>query len=455
MEHGGKLNFTMDAWTSPNHQAFITFCVHLEHEGKLLTMPLDIIEVAKSHTSIKMASVFAKVLEDFRLIEKILAVTCNNTSKNDAMITELSTQVLSFVGSVSHTWCFLHIMNFIVNDNELAELVKELAEEEAAYLEKITSNPDDQETDEDDNDDGLVDKTSGLTDAQWIDLDRIIQSTTIVLPAWKEILSDLCLVVSCMPRDVYWKAIDLVTQQHELGLRKFKLTDHEWTAVLKQAILYFSCSTPNLTTVIPAMDHINHDLAAYSQNKMYLLSICATTSLATSNHYYLYTYKSEVYCIAMEDKWIKTTKVLVREEFVHSYATLTTSISNVFVNLPALAPPKPVDLYLELNCYLSSDIEYVTNPLNWWYKQCHTYLQLSCMVLDHLTILNEFSTSIDIEQLFSHGCLLLSHIHSQLSAYQLKLVKDDDVRTVSEMQDVQGNDEVELEDEWDSITVNN
>ena len=29
----------------------------------------------------------------------------------------------------------------------------------------------------------------------------------------------------------HWKAIDLVTQQCELGLRKFEMTDHEWMVV--------------------------------------------------------------------------------------------------------------------------------------------------------------------------------------------------------------------------------
>ncbi|KIM53943.1 hypothetical protein SCLCIDRAFT_52416, partial [Scleroderma citrinum Foug A] len=93
-------------------------------------------------------------------------------------------------------------------------------------------------------------------------------------------------------------------------LRKFKLTDHEWTVaeqlhsilnVLKQATLYFSCSTPNLATVIPAMDHIDHKLETYSWNKTYLPSIRTAGSLAkkTCNCYYAYTDKSEVYCIAM------------------------------------------------------------------------------------------------------------------------------------------------------------
>jgi hypothetical protein len=44
-EYKGRLNFTMDAWTAPNHQAFVAFWVHLEHKGAPLAMPLDIQEL--------------------------------------------------------------------------------------------------------------------------------------------------------------------------------------------------------------------------------------------------------------------------------------------------------------------------------------------------------------------------------------------------------------------------
>ncbi|KAG1744007.1 uncharacterized protein EDB91DRAFT_1236585 [Suillus paluster] len=43
----GKLNFATDAWTSPNHRAYVALSVHLEHEGQPLAMILDILEVAK------------------------------------------------------------------------------------------------------------------------------------------------------------------------------------------------------------------------------------------------------------------------------------------------------------------------------------------------------------------------------------------------------------------------
>ncbi|KIK80333.1 hypothetical protein PAXRUDRAFT_158958 [Paxillus rubicundulus Ve08.2h10] len=45
-EYSGKVNFTTDVWTSPNHRAFIAFSVHLEHNGKPLSMLLDVIETA-------------------------------------------------------------------------------------------------------------------------------------------------------------------------------------------------------------------------------------------------------------------------------------------------------------------------------------------------------------------------------------------------------------------------
>ncbi|KIM52480.1 hypothetical protein SCLCIDRAFT_141029, partial [Scleroderma citrinum Foug A] len=49
-EYNGKVNFTTDTWTSPNHKAFVAFAVHLEHNGVPLVFPLDVIEVAKVHT---------------------------------------------------------------------------------------------------------------------------------------------------------------------------------------------------------------------------------------------------------------------------------------------------------------------------------------------------------------------------------------------------------------------
>jgi hypothetical protein len=87
-EYDGKINFTTDGWTSPNHRAFVAFCAHFEHNGESLSIPLDIIEVAKvklteivenhcklmlsqSHTGEELAETFAKMLEEFRISDKV------------------------------------------------------------------------------------------------------------------------------------------------------------------------------------------------------------------------------------------------------------------------------------------------------------------------------------------------------------------------------------------------
>jgi hypothetical protein len=72
--------------------------------------------------------------------------------------------------------------------------------------------------------------------------------------------------------------------------------------ILKDVTLFFSHSTPNLTTVIPAMDVIDERLTSDLLNRSkYDVSIRASLGLAkkTLNCYYNMTDWSEVYCIAM------------------------------------------------------------------------------------------------------------------------------------------------------------
>ncbi|KIM56157.1 hypothetical protein SCLCIDRAFT_42331, partial [Scleroderma citrinum Foug A] len=88
------------------------------------------------------------------------------------------------------------------------------------------------------------------------------------------------------------------------------------------------------------------------------------------------------------------------------------------------------------------------------------YPCLAKMVLDYLSVP---ATSINVERLFSHGWLLLSHVCSRLSPQsicallclgawsKLGLVKDNNVLKVTAMLDVPGDTEMVLEDGWDTI----
>jgi hypothetical protein len=44
-DHPGRVHIASDAWTSPNHRAFIAWTVHLEHEGQMLAFLLDMVEI--------------------------------------------------------------------------------------------------------------------------------------------------------------------------------------------------------------------------------------------------------------------------------------------------------------------------------------------------------------------------------------------------------------------------
>ena len=71
-EYDGRLSFATDAWTSPNQRAYVAITVHLEHKGEPMSMLLDIVEVAQSHTGDNLAAAFAKIMEDYKISEKVL-----------------------------------------------------------------------------------------------------------------------------------------------------------------------------------------------------------------------------------------------------------------------------------------------------------------------------------------------------------------------------------------------
>jgi hypothetical protein len=133
----------------------------------------------------------------------------------------------------------------------------------------------------------------------------------------------------------------------------------------------------------------------------------------------------------------------------------------------------------ELDRYLAAAVEEnVTDPLGWWYENRFLYPRLYRMGLDYLTIPGKPSvtqlclysdiyltaTSVDVERLFSRGCIVLNHLRNRLSPQSTRallclqnwslagLVKDSDVLRVTRSEpEVLGDDDIELEEGWDSI----
>ena len=46
-EYDGDISFATDTWTSPNHYAYGALTAHLEAQGQLISIVLDVVEVLK------------------------------------------------------------------------------------------------------------------------------------------------------------------------------------------------------------------------------------------------------------------------------------------------------------------------------------------------------------------------------------------------------------------------
>jgi hypothetical protein len=190
------LNFATDVWTSPNHRAYITVTIHFEDKGVPVSMLLDIVQVARSHSGANLVTVFAKTLDDFGIADKvsmqidimdqsrltyvqILGITCDNASNNDVMIQELEDHIPRFPGASNQIRCFAHILNLVAKsilkqfdvpkatatsilDGDVDDLL-ELAGEIDVEEDETKANLDEDDEDEDDNVDGWMDERSRMS----------------------------------------------------------------------------------------------------------------------------------------------------------------------------------------------------------------------------------------------------------------------------------------------------
>lgn len=69
---------------------------------------------------------------------------------------------------------------------------------------------------------------------------------------------------------------------------------------------------------------------------------------------------------------------------------------------------------IELKTYLATPVDpSVRDALKWWYNHHFEYPRLSRMARDYLSIP---PTSVDVEHVFSRGCILLSYLRNRMSA---------------------------------------
>ncbi|KNF03751.1 hypothetical protein PSTG_03272 [Puccinia striiformis f. sp. tritici PST-78] len=94
LKHNGAMYIGADAWQSPNGfdiLGVVIYCL-VELAGgkiKLEAMPLDFVQLAKSHTGVYLADTVRLVVEKFEIHNKICGIVTDNASNNSVMVSEM------------------------------------------------------------------------------------------------------------------------------------------------------------------------------------------------------------------------------------------------------------------------------------------------------------------------------------------------------------------------------
>ncbi|OAV99292.1 hypothetical protein PTTG_25340 [Puccinia triticina 1-1 BBBD Race 1] len=119
-KHKGAMYIGADAWQSPNGFDILGVVLYRMVKlggGKfdLEAMPLDFVQLARSHTGEYLADTVRTVVEKFGIQDKICGIVTDNASNNSVMVSEMKKiKWARFKGDQQWIWCYAHILNLIV-----------------------------------------------------------------------------------------------------------------------------------------------------------------------------------------------------------------------------------------------------------------------------------------------------------------------------------------------------
>jgi hypothetical protein len=129
-KHDGAVSLSVDGWGAPNLYHWLGIYMHWIETGRHRKLLLDMVEQRGAHTGKNMAQDIKAVMEDYGLSDKVcllsllpghsnwhqlLAITMDNASNNDTLVTELDHLIDGFAGSEVRVRCAAHILNLVVN----------------------------------------------------------------------------------------------------------------------------------------------------------------------------------------------------------------------------------------------------------------------------------------------------------------------------------------------------
>ncbi|VDC02336.1 unnamed protein product [Peniophora sp. CBMAI 1063] len=337
-----RLNYGSDEWTSPNHRALMAMSVCYEKESNTVEHLLDVVHVPYSHTGVNLSKAFIKSTDGMQITDKINGLT-TDSANNDTMVDDMGARVESFDGEDAHGKCFGHVANlgarsvtslFATPKKKKADAVT-LAEQALFELTEQLEDDDYLEfgldTEDIDNLEGWINERDEMSDEACVELEasvlpsrqsssryvhlanstlpdyhlifdlhqlrkvtfKLINLSTILLPAWKYCCTKYGLDICMMPRDVstrwdllylllefalkYRKAVTRLIPKFPSELGDASLDDDAWETIsqlwgvlkiFRSATLFYSHEdrTATMATVLPHLDALEAQLAKDAAN---------------------------------------------------------------------------------------------------------------------------------------------------------------------------------------------
>lgn len=103
----GKVALTSDSWTSLSQDHFLTVTAHYIFKGETRQKVLTTKAVYKAQTGPIVAEKISEVLQEFDVMDKIVAVTVDNAANKDVAIKKVHKAISQFI----KLGCFAHTLN--------------------------------------------------------------------------------------------------------------------------------------------------------------------------------------------------------------------------------------------------------------------------------------------------------------------------------------------------------
>lgn len=109
----GFVHLALDGWTSPLVSSYLGIILIWYASGKIHRAVLEYLHLYERHTGKYMAEQVANCLKRFKLADKLHTICMDNASNCDTLALRLGWLIPSFLGTLSRTRCFAHIVNLI------------------------------------------------------------------------------------------------------------------------------------------------------------------------------------------------------------------------------------------------------------------------------------------------------------------------------------------------------